>query len=86
MPRQKGSRAACACWLSADIGAYDTCGHMCRYCYANQDAAAARANLRAHDPDSPLLLGRLMPGDEVRDAEQQSWIDGQLSMFSALAG
>ena len=27
----------CACLLGTDIGAYDTCGHLCRYCYANTD-------------------------------------------------
>ena len=37
--------------------------------------------MRQHDPESPLLIGHLMPGDQVHDAEQESWKDGQLSMF-----
>ncbi len=73
-------RSGCACFLSGDIGAYNTCGHLCRYCYANYDAETVRANLRAHDPDSPLLVGRLRPEDIVRDARQESWIDPQLRM------
>lgn len=73
------SRKECACYLGGDIGAYDSCGHLCRYCYANADAAAVRRNMRRHDPASPFLIGGPLPGDEVRDANQQSWLDGQLS-------
>ena len=36
--------------------------------------------MKEHDPDSPLLIGHLKPGDVVRDAQQESWIDPQLSM------
>lgn len=80
-PRGKPSRPECACHLSADIGAYNTCGHLCRYCYANHDAATVRRNLAAHDPASPFLLGGFRPDDEVRDAKQESWRSGQISMF-----
>ena len=69
---------ACACHLAADIGAYNSCPHLCRYCYANADPAAVAANARRHDPASPLLLGRPEPGDTIREAKQESWLDGQM--------
>ena len=74
------ARKNCACYLGGDIGAYNTCAHLCRYCYANYDAAAVRRNLKLHDPDSPFLTGRLRPDDVVRDARQESWLDGQMRM------
>jgi hypothetical protein len=74
------ARESCACYLACDIGAYNTCGHLCRYCYANASVEAVCANMRAHDPDSPLLVGHVMPGDRVREARQESWIDNQLRM------
>ena len=80
VPAFTPSREACACYLSCDIGAYNTCGHLCRYCYANCDARAVRENMRRHDPASPLLVGRPRPEDAVRDAKQLSWIDPQLRM------
>ncbi|MBQ8109248.1 MAG: DUF1848 domain-containing protein [Clostridia bacterium] len=80
VPNFTPARAACACWLGGDIGAYNTCGHLCKYCYANYDAATVRANMRAHDPKSPLLIGHLTPEDIVHEARQQSWRDGQLRM------
>ena len=80
VPAFKPARAACACMLQCDIGAYNTCGHLCRYCYANADPRQVAANMRAHDPASPLLTGRLRPGDAIHDARQVSWIDGQLRM------
>ena len=81
VPAQKPLREGCACVPGNDIGAYNTCGHLCRYCYANQDADSVRRNMRAHDPQSPFLIGRGTPDDVIHDAVQRSWIDGQISMF-----
>lgn len=69
---------ACVCVLGVDIGAYDTCGHLCKYCYANADKALVRANMKKHNPESPFLIGESMPGDVIHEAIQKSWIDRQL--------
>ena len=81
VPAFQPARKECACYLGGDIGAYRTCGHMCRYCYANGDPETVRANMARHDPASPLLIGHLGPDDRVRDAQQVSWIDPQISML-----
>lgn len=70
----------CACLLGTDIGAYDTCGHLCRYCYANTDPDLVKENMRKHDPKSPFLLGNLNPEDIIHEADQSSWIDRQLRL------
>lgn len=81
IPRTAPARKECACYLGGDIGAYNTCGHLCRYCYANYDAETVQSNMRCHDPASPLLIGSLRPEDQVYEAKQESWIDGQTSLF-----
>lgn len=80
-PKRKGARAACACYLSCDIGAYNTCRHLCRYCYANADPEIVLAQSRLHDPMSPFLIGDYMEGDRIHDVPQASWIDGQTTMM-----
>ena len=80
-PRSKPSRKECACHLSADIGAYHTCMHLCRYCYANYDVETVKKNISLHDPSSPLLIGHLLPGDNVRSARQESWRERQISFL-----
>jgi len=72
-------RGECACHMGTDIGAYDTCGHLCKYCYANTNPAAVRENMKNHDPASPFLIGGSLPGDVVHEAVQKSFIDRQLS-------
>ena len=34
-PKRKNLRQECNCLMGNDIGAYNTCGHLCKYCYAN---------------------------------------------------
>ena len=82
VPKKAGNQrnGECACILGGDIGAYDTCGHLCRYCYANTDPALVKENMRKHDPSSPFLIGGPMPDDKIHEAEQRSWIDRQMRL------
>lgn len=52
IPKKQPLRKACACFMGNDIGAYNTCVHMCRYCYANYDSRTVKQNYAFHDPAS----------------------------------
>ena len=82
VPKKKGARSECACYLSCDIGAYNTCRHLCRYCYANAEPERVLAQSRLHDPASPFLTGGYREGDLIHDVPQKSWIERQTSLFS----
>ena len=43
------SRGECGCVENRDIGAYDTCVHDCRYCYAVTSRPVAIGRYKAHD-------------------------------------
>lgn len=77
-PKRKGARKECACYLACDIGAYNTCRHLCRYCYANAEAKRVLENSRLHDPESPFLIGGYRDGDVVHDVPQESWVERQM--------
>jgi hypothetical protein len=42
----RGNRPGCLCAESRDIGAYDSCVHGCRYCYAVGDHDAVQRRMR----------------------------------------
>ena len=80
-PKKQGARSECACYLACDIGAYNTCRHLCRYCYANAEPVKVLAQSRQHDPMSPFLIGHDMEGDNIHDVPQESWINEQARLF-----
>ena len=81
VPANKSQRKECACLLGKDIGQYDTCGHLCKYCYANSNPEAVKRNMASHNPRSPFLVGELQEGDMIHEAKQSSWLNPQMSLF-----
>lgn len=77
MPKRKGQRNECACFFGNDIGAYDTCKHLCKYCYANTNKDAVVRNSKLHNQNSPFLLGVYQTGDIIKEVKQESWVDNQ---------
>lgn len=58
--RDKGQREFCGCMKSKDIGEYNTCVHLCEYCYANASKDAALANWKQHlnNPNGETITGK----------------------------
>lgn len=81
VPKKPYARSECACILGNDIGAYNTCSHFCKYCYANYDHATVLKNMKMHNPKSPFIIGESLPGDIIRNAEQKSFKVSQLALF-----
>lgn len=80
----KSVREECACVFGRDVGQYNTCGHLCKYCYANVEKELVLENMKLHNPKSPLLIGDILPSDVIHDAEQHRWRDDQISIFDLI--
>lgn len=57
----------CDCRETVDIGVYNSCNHMCRYCYANFDEDKVKDNMKNHDPNSSLLIGHIEDDDIIKE-------------------
>ena len=65
--KDKNQRKECGCVESVDLGAYNTCLHACKYCYANFNNAKVHTLSQMHNPLSTLLVGELDETDVVKE-------------------
>ena len=58
--KESGQRQFCECMASKDIGEYNTCPHLCEYCYANASKELAIKNWKMHkeNPYADTITGK----------------------------
>ncbi len=82
--KDPGQRPECKCMTSKEIGAFNTCGNGCVYCYASYSHDSIKKNMAKYDPKSPILCDTIKEGEIIKDAgEMKSFLikDEQMSLF-----
>jgi len=55
----------CNCVEMVDIAAYNTCPHLCVYCYANYAEEKIKENIKNHDETSSVLIGHVKEDEKI---------------------
>ncbi|MDO4539202.1 MAG: DUF1848 family protein [Coriobacteriales bacterium] len=74
-PQTLESCMICGSVAHRDVGTYDTCPHLCRYCYANASPSRVRKTQRAYDPRSTMLCDAPRPGDEISSPKVTTYFE-----------
>ena len=53
-PKNNSKRMQYNCLMGNDVGAYNSCMHLCKYCYAKANQGLVKENVKKHNPDSPF--------------------------------
>ena len=65
-------------WCDSTWNPVTGCKHGCKYCYATHSLKTVGRNTQAHDPNSPLLCGQILPEDVVKKRAVKSCMEEQL--------
>ncbi|PKN69780.1 MAG: hypothetical protein CVU54_09060 [Deltaproteobacteria bacterium HGW-Deltaproteobacteria-12] len=80
--KDKNQRELCGCVESIDVGEYNTCKHLCSYCYANLSSKAVDRNVSRHNEKSPLLIGEMDGKQEIIQHKDKSISRKQTDLFA----
>lgn len=64
---RKDNKFTCNCVQMVDIGAYNSCLSLCKYCYANYNENEVLTNYKNHDDNSSLLIGKIEKDDIIKE-------------------
>lgn len=78
--RDRNQRQACGCLESLDVGAYETCGNGCIYCYASSNPSRVEMNMKRHNPKSPVLIGELDESKIITVRDSKSIKEKQVTL------
>lgn len=80
--KDKHQRELCRCVAAVDIGEYNTCRHLCSYCYANTGLKTVEKNRRLHSSQSPLLVGEVGGDEKIMLNKTKSTLQKQQDLFA----
>lgn len=72
-PSKGKTPRTCKCLPFVDIGDYNACAHLCKYCYANYNEKEVRARMLRHDPNSSVLLGHITEEDKITIRKEKGY-------------
>lgn len=63
---RKWKSRSCHCVSMVDIVSYNSCYHLCKYCYANYLEEEVKKNIKNHNVSSSLLIGEITESDIIK--------------------
>lgn len=79
--KDKNQRKECGCVESVEVGCYNTCFNVCKYCYANYSKNSVKNNYQKYDVNSPLLCSVISDEDKISERKLKSLKDEQISFL-----